>query len=86
MEFNYDTCVPITLFCGHSICRSCAERIHALNGAIACPMCRKIDKRRVQDMATSYAVLELVKMIAEQNARIEELSKGLNKLQLDSDD
>lgn len=37
-------------------------------------------------MATSYAVLELVKMIAEQNARIEELSKGLNKLQLDSDD
>ena len=49
-------------------------------------MDRRIDTRNIEDMPTSYQVLELVNTISQQNERIQELEHGISSLQLDSVD
>lgn len=62
-EYARNEHIPLVLSCGHSICKLCAGNLQASFGEIACPLDKKVDLRKINEITYCYTILDLIEKV-----------------------
>ena len=62
-EYARNEHIPLVLSCGHSICKACAGNLQAKFGEIACPLDKKVDLRKINEITYCYTILDLIEKV-----------------------
>ena len=73
-SFNRSNRMPLVLLCGHTICKKCTHDLIEIKKAITCPLDRKLDTRKIDQISFSYTILELIDHVSSMKAKIEFLT------------
>ena len=73
-SFNRSNRMPLVLLCGHTICKNCTHDLIEIKKAITCPLDRKLDTRKIDQISFSYTILELIDHVSSMKAKIEFLT------------
>lgn len=62
-EYARNEHIPLVLSCGHSICKVCAASLQLNFGEIACPLDKKVDLRKINEITYCYTILDLIERV-----------------------
>ncbi|OMJ87920.1 hypothetical protein SteCoe_10241 [Stentor coeruleus] len=72
--FNRSNRLPLVLICGHSICKTCTLDLIENRKSIMCPLDRKLDPRPLNQISSSYTILELIEHVSAMNNKLKFLA------------
>lgn len=69
--YNRHQHAPLILLCGHTLCKSCVNRLFHPSKNIVCPLDRKVDNRKFAHIPQSLLVIEMIDTITRMKDQID---------------